>query len=152
MTEHHITRYLRWLRETRALDFNADTPAGYDALWRWSTQDPRAFWGSVWDYFGIESPTPYETVLAEEAMPGARWFPGAQVNYVRHLMRHADAAHAAGCPAIVFQNEAMAERGELQQIAWPELRARVASLAAHLKRLGVQPGDRVAAYLPNTPD
>jgi len=151
MTEHQITLYLRWLRETRGLDFNADTPAGHDALWRWSTQDLRAFWGSIWDYFGIESPTPYETVLADETMPGARWFPGAQVNYVRHLMHHADAAHAAGHPAIVFQNEAMAERGELQQIAWPELRAQVASLSAHLKRLGVQPGDRVAAYLPNTP-
>jgi acetoacetyl-CoA synthetase len=151
MTEHQITRYLRWLSESRGLDFHADTPEAYDALWRWSTQDLRAFWGSIWDYFGIESPTPYETVLADEAMPGARWFPGAQVNYVRHLMRHADAAHAAGHPAIVFQNEAMAERGELQQIAWPELRAQVASLTAHLKRLGVQPGDRVAAYLPNTP-
>ena len=54
MTEHHITRYLRWLRETRGLDFNADTPAGYDALWRWSTQDLRAFWSSILDYFGIE--------------------------------------------------------------------------------------------------
>ena len=68
MTEHHITRYLRWLRETRGLGFNADTPAGYDALWRWSTQDLRAFWGSIWDYFAIESPAPYETVLAEETM------------------------------------------------------------------------------------
>ena len=151
MTEHHITRYLRWLRDTRGLDFDAGTPAGYDALWRWSTQDLRAFWGSIWDYFGIESPTPYETVLADETMPGARWFPGAQINYVRHLMRHADAAHAAGHPAIVFQNEAMAEAGELQQITWPELRAQVASLAAHLQRLDVQPGERVAAYLPNTP-
>jgi acetoacetyl-CoA synthetase len=151
LPEPQIERYLRWLRDTRDLEFHADDPAGYDELWRWSTDDLRAFWASIWDYFDIESPTRYETVLVDETMPGARWFPGAQVNYARQVLRHADAAHAAGHPAIVFQNEAMAERGELQHLSWPELQRQVASLAAHLRRLGVQPGDRVAAYLPNTP-
>ena len=84
-------------------------------------------------------------------MPGARWFPGAQVNYAKHLFGHADAAHAAGHPAIVFANEAMLERGELAQISWPELRRQVASLADALKQMGVQPGDRVCAFLPNIP-
>jgi acetoacetyl-CoA synthetase len=150
-TEHHITRYTRWLARERGLHFDAGTPEGYDALWRWSVTDLRAFWGSIWDYFGLRSPTPFETVLVDEVMPGARWFPGAQVNYAQHLFSHADAAHAAGHPAIVFQNEAMRSRGELQQIAWPELRRQVASLASELKRLGVQPGDRVGAFLPNIP-
>jgi acetoacetyl-CoA synthetase len=151
---HHITRYTDWLARERGLRFDAGSVEGYDALWRWSVTDLRAFWGSIWDYFVIQSPTPHETVLADETMPGARWFPGAQVNYAQHLFSHADAAHAAGHPAILFQNETMrgaGARGEMQQIAWPELRRQVASLGAAMRALGVQRGDRVVAFLPNIP-
>ena len=150
-TEARITRYLRWLAAERGLHFDASTTEGYDALWRWSVTDLRAFWGSIWDHFEIESPTSYQSVLADEVMPGARWFAGAQVNYAQHLFRHADAAFAAGHPAIVFANEAMHERGELVETSWLELRCQVASLAAALQQMGVQPGDRVCAFLPNTP-
>ncbi len=87
-------------------------------------------------------------VLAKNTMPGAQWFPGAQVNYVRQVLRHVDAAHAAGLPAIISRNE----KGNHRELAWPELRRQVASLALHLKAQGVQPGDRVAAYLPNVPE
>jgi acetoacetyl-CoA synthetase len=151
LPEPQITRYARWLERERGLTFDPTTTAGYDAMWRWSVTDLSAFWGSIWDYFELESPTPHTAVLVEDKMPGARWFPGAQLNYAQQVFRHADAAHAAGHPAIVFQNERMGERGELSETSWPELRRQVASLAAHLKRLGVQPGDRVCAFLPNTP-
>jgi acetoacetyl-CoA synthetase len=146
-----IIRYTGWLERERGLKFDASTTAGYDALWRWSVNDLNAFWGSVWGFYGLQSPTPHSAVLADDKMPGATWFPGAQLNYAQQVFRHADAAHAAGHPAIVFQNEPMRERGELSETSWPELRRQVASLAAHLKRLGVQPGDRVAGFLPNTP-
>jgi acetoacetyl-CoA synthetase len=86
----------------------------------------------------------------EDRLPGAVWFRGAQLNYAQQAMRHADEAEAAGHPAIVWCDEAGLARGELQQMRWSELRRQVASLAGHLKRLGVQRGDRVAAYLPNT--
>jgi acetoacetyl-CoA synthetase len=81
-------------------------------------------------------------------MPGTRWFEGAQVNYVHQVLRHAHAADAAGLPAIVARNEA----GEHREIGWRELKAQVAALAIHLQAQGVQPGDRVAAYLPNIPE
>jgi acetoacetyl-CoA synthetase len=148
---HHITRYTEWLARERGLRFDASTTEGYDALWRWSVTDLRGFWGSVWDHFGLHSPTPFTAVLEAETMPGARWFVGAQVNYAQHLFSHADAAHAAGHPAIMFQNETLRARGEMQQISWPELRRQVASLAAQLQGLGVQRGDRVGAFLPNIP-
>ena len=151
LPEPQITRYTRWLERERGLKFDPTTTAGYDTMWRWSVSDLSAFWGSIWDYFELESPTPHTAVLVEDKMPGATWFPGAQLNYAQQVFRHADAAHAAGHPAIVFQNERMGERGELSEMSWPELRRQVASLAAHLKRLGVKPGDRVCAFLPNTP-
>ncbi len=144
-----IERYLRFLETTRGLRFDAATPAGYDALWRWSTTELPAFWASLWDFFEIASPTPYTTVLEREVMPGARWFPGARLNYAQQVFRHADAAHAAGHPAIVFRNETLG--AALQELSWPELRRQVGACAAALRGLGVRPGDRVCAILPNTP-
>ena len=138
-----IRLYQDWLRDTRGLTFDS-----YDALWRWSVTALDAFWQSVWDYAGMHSPTPHNAVLAENRMPGAVWFPGAKVNYAREVLRHADAAHAAGMPAIVSDNEI----GETREMSWPELRRQVASVALTLKSLGVKRGDRVAAYLPNVPE
>jgi len=151
LPEPQILRYTRWLERERGLHFDATTHEGYDALWRWSVDDLGVFWQSIWDYFAVQSPTPHARVLDREVMPGARWFDGAQVNYAQQVFRHADAAHAAGHPAIVFANEALHARGEVQQTSWPELRRQVAALAANYVRLGVQPGDRIVAFLPNTP-
>src|SRR5437868_831246 len=138
-----IRLYQDWLRQQRGLSF-----ANYDGLWRWSVDDLSAFWQSVWDYFDLQSPTPARAVLAQEQMPGARWFEGAQFNYVNQVFRHVEPAHGAGLPAIVARNEA----GEQREIGWRDLKAQVAALAIHLQAHGVQPGDRVAAYLPNVPE
>ncbi|MRD46797.1 acetoacetate--CoA ligase [Caenimonas koreensis DSM 17982] len=135
-----IRLYQDWLHETRGLKFDS-----YDALWRWSVTDLPAFWQSVWDFFELHSPTPHTAVLVEEKMPGAKWFEGAQFNYVQQLFRHVEPAHDAGFAAVVSQNE----QGVVREMSWPELRRQVASLALHLQAQGVQPGDRVAAYMPN---
>ncbi|MCA3250241.1 MAG: acetoacetate--CoA ligase [Pseudomonadota bacterium] len=141
-----LLHYQRWLQAQRGLSF-----PDYDTLWRWSVDDLPAFWQSIWDHFDIQSPTPHECVLDREVMPGARWFEGAQVNFAHQVFRHADAAHAAGHPAIVFADEELLARGGLREVSWPGLRAQVAALARALQRLGVEPGDRVVAVLPNTP-
>lgn len=138
-----IRLYQNWLRETRGLSF-----ADYDALWRWSTSDLDAFWQSIWDYFDLQSPTPHRAVLASNTMPGAQWFPGAQVNYVQQVLRHVQPAHAAGMPAVISRNE----QGLQRELSWPELQRQVAALALHLRAQGVAKGDRVAAYLPNIPE
>jgi acetoacetyl-CoA synthetase len=138
-----IRLYQDWLRDARGLHFDS-----YDALWRWSTTDLGAFWQSVWDYFDLHSPTPHRAVLGEARMPNARWFEGAQCNYVEQVFRHVAPAHAAGFPALISRNE----RGDARELTWPQLRQQVASLALHLRAQGVQPGDRVAAYLPNIPE
>src|SRR5574337_1279880 len=138
-----ITEYTDWLAAKRGLRF-----ADYESMWRWSTTELEAFWSSLWEFFAIESPTPYRRALDNPAMPGAVWFPGAQVNYARQVFRHADAAHAAGHPAIVFQNERMAAPAE---VSWPELRRQAGCFARRLRTMGVARGDRVAAFLPNGP-
>jgi acetoacetyl-CoA synthetase len=142
-----IRLFQNWLEQQRGLRFDS-----YDALWRWSVTDLDAFWQSIWDYFDLRSPTPHSAVLASAQMPGASWFPGARINYVHQVLRHAHAAHAAGCMALVSHNEKSLAAGEPRSLSWPELRRQVASLALHLQAQGVLPGDRVAAYLPNTPE
>ncbi|MGE3348722.1 MAG: acetoacetate--CoA ligase [Ramlibacter sp.] len=138
-----ITLYKAWLRETRGLSFDS-----YDALWRWSVTDLDAFWQSIWDYFELDSPTPHTAVRSGGVMPDVKWFAGAQFNYANQVFRHVEAAHAAGFPAIISRNE----KGNHRELSWPELRRQVASLALHLQAQGLQPGDRVAAYLPNIPE
>ena len=84
------------------------------------------------------------SILASHGMPGARWFPDATLNYAAQVFRHATDER----PAILYASETK----PLQAISWRELERRVASLAAKLRDMGLRPGDRVAAYLPNIPE
>ena len=118
---------------------------GYDDLWRWSVQDLEGFWGSIWDFFELRAHTPYETVLASREMPGAVWFPGARLNYAEHLIgRDED----LGTVAVVAHSQTRPEF----EVTFGELREQVARARAGLQRLGVGPGDRVVAYMPNIPE
>jgi acetoacetyl-CoA synthetase len=134
-----LTTYMRWLERERGRKF-----ANYDELWQWSVTDLEGFWGSLWDYFRIESSQPYERVLASRQMPGAKWFPGARLNYAQHILRN----ERPGAEALLH----LTERTPLQQLSWSELGAQVRILATQLRRLGVERGDRVAGYLPNIPE
>ena len=138
-----LRRYQDWLAEHRGLRF-----AGYESLRRWSVTDLEGFWQSIWDYDQVASLTPFEKVLSVDQMPGAVWFEGARVNYARHVFKHAQAADAAGQPAIVSEDEL----GAVRATGWLELQRQVASLAVTLRRRGVGRGDRVAAYLTNGPE
>ncbi len=136
-----ITRYREWLRARHGLRFD-----GYEPLWQWSVDEIETFWESIWHFCGVISHHPYERVLDRPVMPGADWFPGATLNYAEHCLSHA--RRAPGQPALVFHSETRA-RGEL---SWSAFAARVGALTATLKSLGVQAGDRVAAFLPNIPE
>ncbi len=131
-----LTAFIRWLAAERGLDF-----AGYAELWRWSTEDLAGFWAAFAEWAGIRWHAPYDDVLAQRTMPGARWFPGGQLNYAEHAL-----ARTGSEPALVCVREDGAE----ETVSWDELRARVGACRAGLARLGVGRGDRVAALLPNT--
>ncbi|MFD2082076.1 acetoacetyl-CoA synthetase [Actinopolymorpha cephalotaxi] len=133
-----IGDYLRWLDRERSLRF-----ADYASLWRWSVDDLPAFWASVWDYFQVRGRRG-DTVLEGDAMPGARWFPGARVNYAEQML--------AGLPAEGPVVVARSQTREPVELTAAQLRAEVARARAGLVRLGVGHGDRVAAYLPNIPE
>ncbi|WP_114797061.1 acetoacetate--CoA ligase [Gaiella occulta] len=134
-----ITRYARWLEQRHGLVL-----PDYHALWRWSVDDLEGFWGSIWEFFDVRASSPYARVLGSRAMPGATWFPGARLNYAEHIFRDRD-------PSAVALRHA-SELRPLGEVTWAELRAETARLAAALRALGVERGDRVAAYLPNIPE
>ncbi|ODQ85118.1 acetoacetate--CoA ligase [Mycolicibacterium holsaticum] len=114
----------------------------YRSLWQWSVEDPAAFWAALWDYFELgDRPG---TVLVEETMPGAQWFPGAKLNYVDQVIRNARTDR----PAILD----VAEDGATTEVSWAELLGRTAAFAQRLRDLGVSTGDRVVGYLPNIPE
>ena len=135
-----VGRYLEWLRAERGLDF-----PGYDELWRWSVDDLEGFWASIWDYFEIRAHEPYERVLGVREMPGADWFPGARLNYAEHMLGRDEDLDTA---AVV----AYSQSREHRELTFGELREHVARARAGFERLGVGPGDRVVAYLPNIPE
>lgn len=134
----HLVRFVEWLDREKGLKF-----PDYTALYQWSVTAPADFWESQWEYFEIKSGSPWRQVMDGNQMPGTRWFEGATLNYAAHVFRNRTAAF----PAIVFQNE----RGHAAELSWQELEEKTALLAAHLRASGVQRGDCVAAYLPNTP-
>jgi acetoacetyl-CoA synthetase len=136
-----ISDYMAWLKSEKGLTFD-----DYNGLWEWSVTDVEDFWASVWVYCGVEASRPYERVLGNREMPGAEWFTGAELNYARHVLKHAEGRKDE--PAIMHQSEVR----PLGEVSWGELRDRTAALAAGLRAMGVGRGDRVAAYLPNVPE
>jgi acetoacetyl-CoA synthetase len=133
-------RLLNWLRDERGRDLR-----DYDELWRWSVDELEGFWGALWDFYGIRAHAPYERVLASCEMPAAAWFTGARLNYAEHLL---GAPEDAGTVAVVARSQT---RGPME-LTFGDLREHAARARAGLQRLGVGPGDRVVAYLPNIPE
>ena len=115
---------------------------GYAELWRWSVEDIERFWAAIWEFFQVDGS--YERVLGSRAMPGAEWFPGAEVSYAAHVFR--------GKPDSRVAIRHASELRPLGAWTWGELRERTAAIAGGLRALGVERGDRVCAYLPNVPE
>ncbi len=118
--------------------------AGWGRLHRWSCEQREEFWTSVWEFSDVRSSRPADTVLENpDAMPGGRWFPGARFNFAENLM-----CLVGDAPAIIAHGEGVARR----ELSWDQLHAEVSRCAAALKAAGVEPGDRVAGFLPNVPE
>ncbi|MCP1337660.1 acetoacetate--CoA ligase [Futiania mangrovi] len=130
-------------REQAARDWAVDLP-DYDALHAWSVDRPEQFWSSLWDGCGVVASARGDTVIENgKAMPGARFFPGAQLNFAENLLRRRD-----GGPAIIAHAEDKTKR----TLSWAELYDAVSRMAAALKAMGLEPGDRCAGIVPNGPE
>ncbi len=134
----NLTGFIRTVGERIAPEV-----ADYSSLYRWSVERPREFWPAVWDFCQVRASRPGDHAVENlDRMPGARWFPGARLNFAENLLRH-----RGNADAIVFWNE----RGRQAVLSFDELHEQVSALAGAFRVWGLTAGDRVAGYLPNLP-
>jgi acetoacetyl-CoA synthetase len=132
-----LTRFMDWAGERHGRRF-----ADYSELWQWSVDELEDFWAGIWEFCGVRASKPYERVLASHEMPGTSWFEGAELNYAENVLL---ADRDPQAVAIVHTSELR----PLRELTWGELSICVAEAAGGLRALGVVPGDRVVAYMPN---
>jgi len=139
VAQANLTRFIQFANQKLGLNL-----AGYDELYDWSISDIPAFYGAMWDFFQPIHSQGYEVVVEDlDKMPGAKWFPGAKLNFAENLLRFRDDR-----PALVFRSEP----GSTRRMTYAELYDQTARLAARLRETGVGPGDRVVGYMPNIPE
>ncbi|MFD1149833.1 acetoacetate--CoA ligase [Saccharothrix hoggarensis] len=138
VADSRMAAFRSWLATSKGLDL-----PDYPSLWEWSTSDLEGFWGAIAEFFEVVFHSPPTRVLEAPVMPGASWFPGATLNYAEHALRGPDDALA-----VIFHRE----DGLASQLTYGELRRRVAAVRAGFVELGVRPGDRVVALVPNSPE
>jgi len=113
----------------------------FHELHRWSVEQIPEFWARLWEFSDVKASRAYDQVVDDLGkFPGANWFSGARLNFAENLLRHRDDRLA-----FIFRGE---DR-KSAKMTYAELYTAVAGLAKSLRGMGVAPGDRVAAYMPN---
>jgi acetoacetyl-CoA synthetase len=141
LARSQMAKFRRWLADKRELDL-----VDYASRWRWSVAEPEAFWSAVAEFFQVSFHDPPRCALEARIMPGARWFPGATLNYAEHALQTGPGKDDNNL-AVVFRRE----DGLTDRLTFGQLRQDVAAVRAALVELGVRRGDRVAALVPNSP-
>ncbi len=140
-----MKQYMDWLFVKKGLYFR-----NYDDLWDWSVTDLEDFWESIWQFFDVQSHTPYHQLIYrpnQEDMIGTEWFLGSTLNYAEHIFRHKSTQYRNDY-ALLFASE----RQGLTALSWAILEQQVAAMATYLRQQGIGTGDRVVAVLPNIPE
>ncbi|GAB6161799.1 acetoacetate--CoA ligase [Desulfothermus naphthae] len=137
--ESNLTHYMKWLKDTKGVEFK-----DYQDCWKWSVTNIEEFWESIWNYFKVKAHKPWQHILKNRKMPGTKWFEGAEINFAQQVF---EKSHL-NTPCMIFKSEI----SSLKEISWEELKQQVGALSLALKEMGVEPGDRVAAFMPNIPE
>ena len=135
----NMNRFMEYVNERYGHGFSE-----YFQLYEWSVQNIPDFWAGIWDYMDVIHSRGYDQVVDDpEKMPWATWFSGARLNFAENLLRYRDDELA-----IVFWGEASQPR----HLTFSQLYTEVARVAASMREMGIQPGDRVVGYMPNIPE
>ncbi|NIO39033.1 MAG: AMP-binding protein, partial [Burkholderiales bacterium] len=140
----NIIRFIRLVNERYNTTTNRGSIDDSPQLYEWSIRHPEQFWTALWEFAGVVARTRGKpTLIKGDQMPGAQWFSGARLNYAENLLRRRDDG-----TAIVFWGEDRVR----WRLTYAQLYDAVASTVCALKAAGIGNGDRVAAFMPNTPD
>jgi len=135
----NMTALMRWIQ-------NAGGPQlpDYPALYQWSLDEPAKFWEAVWRFCEVVHSRPWDTVVQDfDKLPGAKWFPGARLNFAENLLRYRD-----DNTALICWNES----GPQRHVTFAQLADEVAHVAARFRAWGIKPGDRLVGFMPNLPE
>lgn len=135
----NLTKYAKWLKAFKGLSFS-----DYDSMWKWSVDDPASFWETISDYYKVKYYRHPTAVMSADPMPHTRWFDEATLNYAEHVFRN----KTNRWPAIL----SLSEGYDTKTISWEALEKQTASVERFFQEAGLNPGDRVAAYIPNIPE
>ncbi|HLS87621.1 MAG TPA: AMP-binding protein, partial [Burkholderiales bacterium] len=134
-----VTQFARQVVRKHRLEVNT-----YADFYRWSVDEPAAFWSEVWDYCGVMASRKGSAVLVDgDRMPGARWFPEARLNFAENLLRRGDRGDAY----VLWD-----EQGPRRRLSYSDLTSEVSRASQALQALGLRPGERAAAFIPNLPE
>jgi acetoacetyl-CoA synthetase len=134
-----MTQFARVIARKYHLDDHS-----YPVFYQWSVDHPEEFWSELWDHCGVIASRKGSTVLSDGGrMPGAKWFPEARLNFAENLLRRGDQGDA-----FVFWDE----HGFQRRVSYSSLTSEVSRAQQALKQLGLRPGDRAAAFIPNIPE
>ena len=137
--QSQMTRFMNYVNSSRHLSLK-----NYEDLFTWSIKEIPSFWESVWEFCEVKSSTPFSQIVDDTSkMPGAKWFPGAQLNYAENLLRFNDSK-----AAIIFKGENQTPR----ILTYHDLHEEVKKVAVSLRSMGIEKGDRVAGFIPNIPE
>ncbi len=135
----NLWRFIGYVNQQHGLSLN-----DYPSLYQWSTEHPQQFWPAVWRFCNIKAANPWVSVLQDgNTMPGAKWFQGAKLNFAENLLSRQDEQ-----PALIFKNEDRLA----YTLSYGKLYQKVAQLAGAMRNHGIQPGDRIAGFMPNIPE
>ena len=134
----NITRFIRLVQMERDPGVT-----DYASLYRFSIESPKAFWRAMWEFGAVIGSAGMREVENPGQMPGARWFPDADLNFAENMLRYRDDREA-----LVFRSES----GLTSTLSYHQLYLQVAGVASALRAMGITPGDRVAGYMPNLPE
>jgi len=144
VAESNIRRFIRFVNRRAKGNIDDGNLTGSSQLYTWSIREPESFWNAVWDFAEVIAQTRGSRTLVDgDKMPGARWYPDARLNYAQNLLRRRDAEIA-----IVFRGEDKIR----WRLSYADLYDAVSRTVQALEAAGVGKGDRVAAFMPNTPD
>ncbi len=134
-----LTQFAQHAVRKYRLDINS-----YPDFYDWTVANPEEFWSEVWDWCRVIAGRKGGTVLVDgDKMPGAKWFPEARLNFAENLLRRGDRGDAC-----VFWDES----GFRRRVSYADLYSEVSRAAQALAALGLRPGDRAAAFIPNMPE
>jgi acetoacetyl-CoA synthetase len=150
----NMTEFLRYVEERGGPPVPDYSPDSYWQLHEWSVANPERFWSLAWRFCGIighrgtgggaeRVGVGLDHMGPPDPEKGPRWFPDASLNFAENLLRFSDDE-----PALASWNE----QGHQRTVSYRDLREAVSTLALALNAAGVQPGDRIAGWLPNIPE